>query len=67
MPEASRFIELDYFNLAFGAIGMTDKAKQLAALHIEDLTNFRIECIAPSSEVSRYEEQLVKSANSFNE
>ena len=40
LPEASRFIENDYMEWAFGNMGMADKAKHLATLYIEDLTDF---------------------------
>ena len=67
LPEASRFSELDYMDFAFGSMGMADKAKHLATLYIEDLTDFIKECVDPAFGVSRYAEQLGKSANSFSE
>lgn len=67
LPEASRFAELDYMEYAFGSMGMADKAKHLATLYIEDLTDFIKECVDPDFGVSRYAEQLGKSANSFDE
>jgi hypothetical protein len=67
LPEASRFTELDYMDYAFGSMGMADKAKHLATLYIEDLTDFIKEGVDPEFGVSRYAEQLGKSANSFDE
>jgi hypothetical protein len=67
LPEASRFTALDYMEYAFGSMGMQDKAKHLATLYIEDLTDFIQECVDPNFGVSRYAEQLGKSANSFDE
>jgi hypothetical protein len=67
LPEASRFTDLDYLEYAFGSMGMQDKAKHLATLYIEDLTDFIKECVDPNFGVSRYAEQLGKSANSFDE
>ena len=67
LPEASRFQNLDYLEYAFGSMGMADKAKHLATLYIEDLTDFIKECVDPNFGVSRYAEQLGKSANSFDE
>lgn len=67
LPEASRFTELDYMEYAFGSMGMADKAKHLATLYIEDLTDFIKECVDLEFGVSRYAEQLGKSANSFDE
>ena len=55
---------MDY---AFGAMGMQDKAKHLATLYIEDLSDFIVECIDPDFGFSRYAERLGQSANSFDE
>ena len=67
LPEASRFTENDYMEWAFGNMGMADKAKHLATLYIEDLTDFIQECVDANFGVSKYAEQLGKSANSFDE
>ncbi len=67
LPQASRFEQLDDMDYAFGSMGMQDKAKHLATLYIEDLSDFIIECIDPDFGFSRYAERLGQSANSFDE
>ena len=67
LPEASRFLQLDDMEWAFGNMGMQDKAKHLATLYLEDLSDFIVECIDPHFGFSRYAERLGRSANSFDE
>ena len=67
LPEASRFEQLDDMDWAFGSMGMQDKAKHLATLYLEDLSDFIKECIDENFGFSRYAERLGRSANSFNE
>ena len=67
LPQASRFDQLDDLDWAFGAMGMQDKAKHLATLYLEDLSDFIIECIDNNFGFSRYAERLGQSANSFDE
>ena len=67
LPQASRFEQLDDMDWAFGSMGMQDKAKHLATLYIEDLSDFIVECIDPDFGFSRYAERLGQSANSFDE
>ena len=67
LPRASRFNQLDDLDWAFGAMGMQDKAKHLATLYLEDLSDFIIECIDENFGFSRYAERLGQSANSFDE
>jgi len=67
LPQASRFEQLDDMDWAFGSMGMQDKAKHLATLYLEDLSDFIIECIDENFGFSRYAERLGQSANSFNE
>ncbi len=66
-PEASRFDQIDDLEWAFGSMGIQDKAKHLATLYLEDLSDFIIECIDPEFGFSRYAERLGFSANSFDE
>ena len=40
LPQASRFEQLDDMDWAFGSMGMQDKAKHLATLYPEDLSDF---------------------------
>jgi hypothetical protein len=67
LPEASRFSQLEELDWAFGAMGTQDKAKHLATLYLEDISDFIVECIDPNFGFSRYAERLGRSANSFDE
>ena len=67
LPQAARFEQLDDMDWAFGSMGMQDKAKHLATLYIEDLSDFIVECIDPDFGFSRYAERLGQSVNSFDE
>ncbi|WP_100612237.1 B12-binding domain-containing radical SAM protein [Confluentibacter lentus] len=67
LPQASRFDQLDELDWAFGNMGMQDKAKHLATLYLEDLSDFIVECIDDNFGFSRYAERLGQSANSFDE
>ena len=67
LPEASRFAQLDDMEWAFGTMGMQDKAKHLATLYLEDLSDFIVECVDENFGFSRYAERLGRSANSFDE
>ena len=67
LPRASRFEQLDDMEWAFGEMGMQDKAKHLATLYLEDLSDFIVECVDENFGFSRYAERLGRSANSFDE
>ena len=71
LPEASRFDaynnDPDASGWAFGSMGMQDKAKHLATLYLEDLSDFIVECVDENFGFSRYAERLGRSANSFDE
>ncbi len=67
LPKASRFEQLEDLDWAFGSMGIQDKAKHLATLFLEDLSDFIVECIDENFGFSRYAERLGKSANSFDE
>jgi len=67
LPEASRFAQLEDLDWAFGTMGTQDKAKHLATLYLEDISDFIIECVDPNFGFSRYAERLGRSANSFDE
>jgi hypothetical protein len=67
LPEGPRFEQLDDLDWAFGSMGMQDKAKHLATLYLEDISDFIKECIDPHFGFSRYAERLGRSANSFDE
>jgi hypothetical protein len=67
LPEASRFAQLDDLDWAFGSMGMQDKAKHLATLYLEDISDFITECVDSHFGFSRYAERLGRSANRFDE
>lgn len=67
LPRASRFNQLGDTELAFGKMGLQDKAKFLATLYLEDLSDFIVECVDTQFGFSRYAERLGRSANSFDE
>ena len=67
LPEAARFAHLENMDWAFGSMGMQDKAKHLATLFLEDLSDFMVECVDENFGFSRYAERLGRSANSFDE
>ena len=67
LPEASRFAQLEELDWAFGTMGTQDRAKHLATLYLEDISDFIVECIDGNFGFSRYAERLGRSANSFDE
>jgi radical SAM superfamily enzyme YgiQ (UPF0313 family) len=67
LPEAGRFAALDDLGWAFGSMGVQDKAKHLATMYLEDLSDFIKECVDDHFGFSRYAERLGRSANSFDE
>lgn len=67
LPKASRFETFDKNDWAFEMLDTKDKAKHLATLYLEDLSDFIIECVDENFGFSRYAERLGKSANSFDE
>lgn len=67
LPEASRFNQLDDMEFAFGNMGLQDKAKHLATLYLEDVSDYIVENADADFGFSRYAERLGKSANSFDE
>jgi len=67
LPEASRFAQVDELHDAFGRMGLQDKAKYLATMFLEDLSDLVKECVDEHFGFSRYAERLARSANSFDE
>jgi radical SAM superfamily enzyme YgiQ (UPF0313 family) len=67
LPEAARFKEHADFHWAFGTMGLQDKAKHIATLFLEDISDFIKEVIDEHFGFSRYAERLGRSANSFDE
>lgn len=67
LPEASRFKQVEELDWAFGTMGTQDKAKHLATLYLEDISDLIVECVDPNFGFSRYAERLGRSAASFDE
>ena len=67
LPEASRFVQTKDLEWAFGTMGTHDKAKHLATLYLEDLSDLIVEAIDPHFGFSRYAERLGRSAGTFDE
>lgn len=67
LPQASRFNQLAELDWAFGVMGNQDKAKHLATLFLEDLSDLIIETVDERFGFSRYAERLGMSASSFDE
>jgi hypothetical protein len=67
LPEASRFAQIDDLNWAFGSMGILDKAKHLATMYLEDLSDLVKDGVDDHFGFSRYAERLGRSANSFEE
>ncbi len=66
LPEASRFDQIGDLEAGFGELGITDKARHLATLYLEDLADFIVEAVCPHFGFSRYAEKLGMSATSFD-
>ncbi|MCT4590980.1 MAG: radical SAM protein [Carboxylicivirga sp.] len=67
LPEASRFSQLDDEEVAFGEMGLIDRAKHHCTLFLEDLSDFIIEVMDANFGFSRYAERLGRSASSFDQ
>ncbi len=65
LPEASRFAQTEDLEWAFGTMGNRDKAKHLATLYLEDLSDLIVEAIDPHFGFSRYAERLGTLCSNF--
>ncbi|AMC36945.1 B12-binding domain-containing radical SAM protein [Janthinobacterium sp. B9-8] len=75
LPEGSRFESLDVFvddeggdplAWAFGALGMQDRARHLATLYLNDISDVLRDAVDPRFEFVRYAESLASSQPSFD-
>lgn len=72
LPEGPRFAAIvdqgddDPLQWAFGMLGVSDRAKHLASLYIDDVADVVREGIQPHFELSRYGERLASSAATFD-
>lgn len=67
LPEASRFTNTDDIDWAFGSMGIKEKAKYLATLFLEDISDFISEVIDSDFGFSRYAESIGRSAYEFDD
>lgn len=67
LPEAFRFQQLDDIEWAFGTMGIRDKARHLATLYLEDISDLIREVVDPHFGFSRYAEQLGLAMVSFDD
>ncbi|MBI5107285.1 MAG: radical SAM protein [Rhodocyclales bacterium] len=77
LPEGSRFAALDVYvdphddaggdplAWAFGALGVTDRARHFATLYLDDIADVVREAVDPRFEFVRYAESLAQSQASF--
>lgn len=66
LPRAGRFEQVEDTEWAFGVLGMDDKARYLATLYLEDLSDFLKETVDENFGFSRYAEHLGRSVSSFD-
>ena len=66
LPEASRFDNVADLETAFGTMGLTDQARHLTTLYLEDLADLVKETVGPQFGLSRYAESLAMSATHFD-
>jgi hypothetical protein len=67
LPEAGRFNQMDDLVWAFGSMGVQDRAKHLATMYLEDISDLIRECVDVHFGFSRYAEKLARSANTFDQ
>jgi len=75
LPEGSRFATLDVYvdddggdplAWAFGALGLQDRARHLATLYLNDLSDVLRDAVDPRFEFVRYAESLAQSQPTFD-
>ncbi len=67
LPQAGRFEQMADLEYAFGTMGMTERARHLCTLFLEDLSDLIKEAIDPHFGFSRYAERLGLSRTDFTE
>ncbi|MBM3441690.1 MAG: radical SAM protein [Bacteroidetes bacterium] len=66
LPEAGRFEMLADLDWAFGTMGVQDKARHVATLFLEDMSDFIRSTVDPWFGFTRYAERIARSAASFD-
>lgn len=67
LPEGKRFGQTTDLDHDFGHLGIHDRAKYLATLYLEDLSDLIKEAVDANFGFSRYAERLGRSAGTFDE
>lgn len=67
LPEAGRFKQTADLTQTFGTMGIRDKARHLATLYLEDISDLITEALDPDFGFSRYAERLGRSPATFDE
>jgi hypothetical protein len=67
LPQGARFSETADLEWAFGTMGTTDKARHLATLYLEDISDFISATTDSHFGFSRYAEKLGRSPETFDE
>jgi radical SAM superfamily enzyme YgiQ (UPF0313 family) len=66
LPEGPRVAAREDDRWAFGTLGTTDRARHLASLYLDDLTDLIAATVDPFWGLSRYAERIASSAASFD-
>ncbi|MFM7201614.1 MAG: B12-binding domain-containing radical SAM protein [Myxococcota bacterium] len=66
LPEGPRFARAGDDEWAFGALGITDRARHLCTLFLDDLADLLSQTIAPHFGLTRYGERLAAAAPSYD-
>ncbi len=66
LPEGPRLMARERDQWAFGSLGATDRAKHLASLYLDDVSDVISATVDPWWGLSRYAERLAASAASFD-
>ncbi len=67
LPEGNHFKQIEDIDWAFGIMGVHDKAKYVATMYLEDISDIITTYVDAHFGFSRYAEKLGRSANSFDE
>ncbi len=65
LPQGPRFENQTDLEWAFGSMGITDRARFMCTLYLEDLGDLARETVCPDFGFSRYAERLASTATSF--
>jgi hypothetical protein len=66
LPEAGRFAQMADLEWAFGSMGVQDRARHIATLFLEDLSDLIRETTDPWFGFTRYAERISRSAEQFD-